>query len=180
MKRAAVLSGERGAGKTTLCMSLAEKLRNVGGIACPAVFDPAGDKTGFHCVCLHSGERWELGSVDGSANCGDATRRTGTGKYLFDEAGISKSLACIRESLEKRNWITLIDEIGPLEIEQGEGFAPVLPLLPKAGDLLLVVRPLLIEEIGDYLRNHQSKVFQLTVENRATLIDEIIRFFAGS
>jgi nucleoside-triphosphatase THEP1 len=190
-RRAALLTGERGAGKTTLCLSLAAELPGVRGIACPAVFDAKGNKTGFRCVCLQSGEGWELGSLKcGGAAAenhtpGDGCRGTGsagaanpqTGKYSFNRAGIQRGIDCIRDSLKGSGSVTVIDEIGPLELLQKEGFAAVLPLLREAGDLLLVVRSAFVEEVLPYINGHQSRIYDLTETNRVALKGEISRFF---
>lgn len=171
--RAAILSGERGAGKTTLCLLLAEKLLGAGGIVCPAVFDRQGKKTGFRCLCLQSRVSWRLGTVSSAA----ASAGLHTGKFTLSPTGVDKAITCIHASLLARNGITVIDEIGPLELEQGSGFAAVLPLLEAAGDLLLVVRSRLVEEVLSYVRTHRTRVFHVTEANRAALADEVAGFF---
>ena len=259
--RAALLSGERGSGKTTLCMRLAGELRDVGGIVSPAVFDGEGIKTGFRCVCLQSCEEWDLGSVkpgfervDGPRNlrqngetpvvrtaAGEIAEQTGargpatqtnaasasgpagqtnaasasgvagsaatdlpdgrlqgpgthgsgfqtnagahgpgnqeTGKFAFSQSGIHMAIGCIRGSLESKSGVTCIDEIGPLELLKGGGFAPVLPLLTGAGDLLIVVRAALVDLVLQYVDGHRWCHFDLTKKNRDTIGADIISFF---
>ena len=209
MKKAVLLSGERGAGKTTLCVHLAEALPDVGGIVCPAIFNSEGNKTGIRCVSLNSGESWELAGVKpeffaAGADCGgradgeapaDGRGLTGNpeglaenvsenryvqiGKYRFSEVGIQRGLKCILRSLRRRTGITIIDEIGPLEF-QGGGFAPAMQLLREAGDLLIVVRPSLLKAVSAYVSDHQLQTFNLTLDNRMSLRQEVQRFFVES
>ncbi len=65
--------------------------------------------------------------------------------------------------------VVVIDEIGPLELDRGEGLAPVLPLLAAAGDLLLVARPSLVDRIEALVPRHERAVLVVTPENRAAL-----------
>lgn len=203
--RAVLLSGARGSGKSTLCLRLAQELKCVGGIICPGIFDATGEKVGFTGLCLQSGESWELGRVThdsegagppavrtaGGVSCGyrapggsrgnthDEGRHR-IGKYLLSEAGVQKSIDCIRASLERPGGITIIDEIGPLELEKGGGFAPVLGLLDGAGDLVIVVRAELFEAVAALVQHHDRRRFDLTVENREALRDDIASFLARS
>ncbi len=176
VRKAVLLSGERGAGKTTLCLKLAAELPGAGGVVCPALFDGDGNKTGFTCVSIGSGESWELGAVklkEAGGEAGQSTR-----KYHFSENGIVRGIACIRESLERDGGTTFIDEIGPLELSGG-GFAPVLPLLASASNLIIVIRPALVDEVTPFLTGHRVSVFSLTKVNREELKDEIIAFLEG-
>lgn len=72
----------------------------------------------------------------------------------------------------------VIDEIGPLELELGQGLAPVLPLLATAGHLLLVVRPLLADAVGALVPRHVRTVVEVTPDNRTTLAAAIDGKFA--
>jgi nucleoside-triphosphatase THEP1 len=65
--------------------------------------------------------------------------------------------------------VIVIDEIGSLELERGEGLAPVLPLLADAGDLLLVVRPELVARVEELVLRHARGVVLVTPENREVL-----------
>ncbi|HQL39217.1 MAG TPA: nucleoside-triphosphatase, partial [Anaerolineaceae bacterium] len=61
--RIVIITGGRGAGKTRLCLRLAERARaygwRVAGAACPAVVQ-AGEKTGIVVQDLRSGETRRL------------------------------------------------------------------------------------------------------------------------
>jgi nucleoside-triphosphatase THEP1 len=185
-RRAAIISGVRGAGKTTLCLKLADAIGAIGdaavgvtaagGIVCPAVFDGDGNKIGFRCVSLGSGESWELGLTKGDKD-EPGEKKNATEKYIFSANGIELAIAALRESLAKEGELTVIDEIGPLELRQGGGIAPILTLLETAGNLIVVVRPELIDEVVGLIPYHESRVFKVSENNRESLVAEICRFF---
>lgn len=174
VRRAVILSGERGTGKTTLCLGLARRIGDAGGIVSPALFDDQGGKIGFECLAARSGVRWELGRVKPEAATGTKNENS-TGKFLFDNTGIRRAIDLIVESIGRGDGLTLIDEIGPLEL-RGAGFAPILPLLAGAPDLILVVRPSLVDEVLTFVPDHSTRVFYLTSLNRETIDREITAF----
>jgi nucleoside-triphosphatase THEP1 len=82
----------------------------------------------------------------------------------------------------------MIDEIGPLELEQGGGFAPILDLLPleekaspdaKTTHTLIVVRPALLDQLRLRLRGIECTVFSVTEENRDELPLRIVEELWG-
>jgi nucleoside-triphosphatase THEP1 len=82
----------------------------------------------------------------------------------------------------------MVDEIGPLELEQGEGFAPILELLPleekaspdaKTTHTLIVVRPTLLDRLRLRLRGIECTVFGVTEENRDELPLRIVEELWG-
>jgi nucleoside-triphosphatase THEP1 len=133
--RAAILTGERGSGKTTLCLELARGRPELVGIVSPAILDASGNKVGFSALCLQTGEQWELGRSDIELD------GPHYGKYSFSAEGFTRAIRCLQDALELRGRIVVLDEIGPLEMELHGGFTPALPLLEKAGRLLVVTRP---------------------------------------
>jgi len=155
-----LLTGGRGAGKTTLCLRLAAAFPGrFAGLACPALFGAEGRKVGFLARDLRTGEEWELGRSDRDL---DGPR---TARFSFSRGGLDRAVSVLRLALEDGGRIAVIDEIGPLELRQGLGFAPVLPLLAGAGDLLVVVRPELVGEIAALLPRHRAETIVLTEGN---------------
>ena len=140
---------------------------------------------GFSCSCLATGTTWELGRTDhdvGDPRIGDpriGDPRNGDpriGKYTLSNDGIRRALACIEASLAVDEAVTVIDEIGPLELKLEKGFAPVLPRLRDFGDLFLVVRPELVSALVAYVPDHFTRVFPLSIENRQSLAGDIESF----
>lgn len=135
------LTAPRGAGKTTICAEFVVQIReagsSVGGFICPAVFED-GVKTGIDLLNLSNGERRRLGMR--SSNEGKAT----IGDWKLDEDVIAWGNQILAEI--KDEDITIIDELGPLELEEGYGFQEGLRLLDEGHyrSALVVVRPALL------------------------------------
>jgi nucleoside-triphosphatase THEP1 len=182
--RAVILTGERGAGKTTMCLALAALSPRYRGLVSPPLVDGAGNRVGFAARCLATGEEWVLGRSDADL---DGPR---LGKFSFSSAGIARAVQCLRRVLALSvdggeagsggdadpRQVVVVDEIGPLELEHGEGFAPVLPLLAAAGHLVLVVRPSLTDAIAALVPRHEREVVTLTRQRRrfpASSIDDL-------
>jgi nucleoside-triphosphatase THEP1 len=169
--RAVILTGERGAGKTTLCLDLARKHPRFRGIVSPAIYDAEGRKVGFSCLCLATGEKWDLGRSDSDL---DGPRY---GKYCFSARGLARAIACAEAALAQPGGVTVIDEIGPLELENGGGLAPLLGRLGAAGDLLVVTRPRFAGLLRAALPVHQVEEFTLKMEDRAGAARGILGLF---
>jgi len=80
-------------------------------------------KVGFEAVDVGSGERWPLAHTD---------QKTGgprVGPYNFDPAALARALKVLERAISAGCDLFMMDEIGPLELEQGKGFAPILDLI---------------------------------------------------
>jgi nucleoside-triphosphatase THEP1 len=173
-RRAAILTAERGVGKTTLCLELARAHPGFRGIVSPAILDSEGRKVGFSCLCLETGDRWELGRAD--------IRLEGPlyGKYSFSADGLARAVACAQWAIVQPGGVTVIDEIGPLELERGAGFAPLLDMLASAGDLLLVTRPRFASLLSRLLQGHMCEQFLLSREMRLSLGTRVAEFLGSA
>jgi nucleoside-triphosphatase THEP1 len=169
--RALILTGERESGKTTLCLALAASSPRFVGIVSVPVVDDGGARVGFAARSLATGEEWVLGRSD--ADLGGPRY----GRFSFSSGGIARAVDCLRGILtssgggaaQSTGSVVVIDEIGPLEVDRGEGLAPVLPLLAGAGDLVLVARPSLVDRIEALVPRHRREVLVVTPENRDAL-----------
>lgn len=171
LPRAALLTGERGVGKTGLCLGLAGGQSLFAGLVSPALFDGEGRKVGFSARCLATGEQWDLGRSD--ISLGGPVY----GKHSFSVEGIARAVRCLREALVRRDAIVIMDEIGPLEMQRGAGFSAILPLLAGSGDLLLVTRPRLVARVAGFVPDHRTEVFPLTPDTREAVASQILEFF---
>lgn len=171
-RRAVILTGERGVGKTTLCLEMARGRPGFAGIVSPAIVDSAGTKVGFSALCLQTGERWELGRSD--ADLGGPRY----GKYSFSAEGFARAIECLERALQLPDRIVVLDEIGPLEMQQKAGFAPILPLLRDAGRLLLVTRLEYCAALAGLLRLHEKEQVDMTSAGASAAGDAISRFLA--
>jgi len=139
-------------------------------------------KVGFEAVDVGSGERWPLAHTD---------QKMGgprVGPYSFDPAALARALRVLRRAISTGCDLLMVDEIGPLELEQGKGFAPILDLLPVEGPThtLIVVRPALLDLLLLRLRGAVRRscrtgftVFSVTEENRDELPLQIVETLWG-
>jgi len=178
----ALLFGDRGLGKTCICervVHLAQKRgRRLGGCLSRALFDEQGIKVGIRVLDLYSGvERVLAGPLGQFAG-------PSVGRFSMDGDALSWALGQMRAALDAGVDLLIVDEIGPLELFQGQGFAPVLEWLaahPKQ-DALLVVRPELLDELHRRLsRAGLAPIFRYHAvpENRDALPEELVRLFWG-
>ena len=136
-----LLSGSSGAGKTTCCAEIVTQVRaagmSVGGLLCPGIFEN-GKKVGIDQVDIRTGQRQRLGTR------GDKARVNTVGCWQMDEGVLGWGNAVIARL--KAEDLIVIDELGPLELEEGNGYQEALRLLDeKRYQLaLVVVRPALL------------------------------------
>ncbi len=170
-----LLAAERGAGKTTACLRLVDLARGagltVGGIVAPARYDVAGAKVGIDVVDVAGGERRALAAVEH-----DPARAT-VGQYRFDPAVEVWALAILLAAIDRPLDVAIIDEIGPLELLQGEGYAPILERLPAAScrSAIIPVRASLADTLADRLRALSPTTIPLTHSNRDELPEALLR-----
>jgi nucleoside-triphosphatase THEP1 len=134
-----VLTGPSGSGKSTICRFVADEARRrripAGGVTTASRMAD-GVRVGLDAVDVASGARVPLAELD---------RPTGghvTGRWHFHEPAFAAGL----------NWcdrtpstaLLVVDELGPLELLDGRGWAPVVPgLATRLGPVLVAVRPAL-------------------------------------
>ena len=170
VRRAVILSGVRGSGKTTLCMELARSCSDYAGIVCPNLLDAQGRETGKSALCLSSGQSWQIARSD--------TELEGprVGRFSFSAKGMERAADCIRAAIRMPDRICVIDEVGPLELDRDMGLAPVLPQFSSAGRLLIVVRPGLEERISALIPRHERRSIVLDADMRGGAAREIDSF----
>jgi len=161
-----LLSGERGVGKSTACHKLVERVRRahrtVGGVIGDAQFNVAGVKIGVELLDLTSGERRQQASA--IADLGG--RRVG--RYSMDDAVLAWAAEIVLQAIVSNLDLVIVDEIGPLELSEGGGFAGALPALlaRPAQDAVLVVRPELSADLAARLEALAPRLYTLTLTNR--------------
>lgn len=153
-----LISGDRQVGKTTWCISVASHAKaiglSVGGLISPAVFS-GGEKIGFDLIDLQSSERRCFGTVDHSH-----PDWYNLGKWSIDPQVIT--WANERLKLSQGCDLLILDEVGPLEFDQNQGFQEGMRLvdehLIKAA--FIVVRPELLPVAQK--RWQQTRVIEIT------------------
>jgi nucleoside-triphosphatase THEP1 len=141
--RLILVSGPSGSGKTRWCQALAEQANSrgihAGGLISPAVFK-GNHKVGIDMLDLGSGARRRLAVARG---------KTGedliTGKWHFDNQTLDWGNEILAHSGACPLFI--LDELGPLEFEQGVGLTNGIELITARQYQLacVVVRPSLLE-----------------------------------
>ncbi len=139
-----IVTGEVGAGKTTWCQGWIKYVRarqvTVCGLLSPARFED-GHKTGIRLVNLATAEERLLAWL----RAGEDTTGVATQRWQFDPAVLAWGDTILR-AIEHTD-VLVIDELGPLELERGEGWVSALALLDSSRHYdmaCVVVRPALV------------------------------------
>ena len=156
-----ILTAEKQTGKTTLLQQFCKDNNDVAGILTPIV----NCKRVFYNIA--GKEYFEM-----EANKAEA--QLVIGKYIFSAAGFKKANDMLTQE-SKRNDINylIIDEIGPLETKYQQGFYTTLITLLKSSfnyNLLLVVRPSLIEEALSYTAVNKQESIVMTLQEMSAYL----------
>ena len=155
--RILVVTGPRGVGKTTVCRKTVE-LAQAAGHSCAGLLTvrAAGDRRTV--LDVSTGSRRELTTTSGVRQ----------GRYVFDPQTLTWARDVLAHALPCD--LLVVDELGPLEIHRGEGWAEAVDLLRSGsfGLALAVVRPELVDEVRPRLSS-KAPVVTVTLENRDRL-----------
>ncbi|HKJ26872.1 MAG TPA: nucleoside-triphosphatase [Anaerolineales bacterium] len=137
-----IITGARGAGKTSLCQSLVSQVRamgiSLGGVLSAAKM--AGDqKVGFILEDLKTGEQQLLGMREASQ-----THMLAVGCWYFDPDVLAWGNECLQSAAGSD--VVIFDECGFLELDHGAGFQSGLALIDSQEYSIgvVVVRPSLM------------------------------------
>lgn len=142
-----LITGTSGSGKTTWCEALVDQARQTGirpaGLLSPPVVE-GGRKTGIDLLDLKSKERRRLAwqrSSETAVQSGPATVG-----WLFDSHVLAWGDRLLHELASRPQDLLVLDEIGPLELERGQGWQSGIRLIDRRGYRLacVVVRPSLL------------------------------------
>jgi nucleoside-triphosphatase len=168
----ALLSGPIGVGKTTVCLRVIEAARraglSVGGFLTPAILDKSKARIGIAIVDLATGERRLL------ARLGAYPEGLRLGKYTFESQSLEWGKAILQQG--RSADLLVIDEIGRLELERGEGFVGALDILAEgaARRSLTIVRETLLPALYARLPQVSFVEFRVNEQNRSALAEEIV------
>jgi len=143
-----LVSGWRGVGKTTALLTVRAAALDVGlsvgGFLSVARTGARGEKNGIDLMDAATGAVVPLATVGGDG----AVR---TGHYTFNPAALDAGLRFADAG--QAADVFFVDELGPLELERGAGWAAVIPLITARayGAALVVVRPELIDRAREQL-----------------------------
>ncbi len=178
-----LISGERRVGKTTILLQVraaAIRLR-VGGFLSVARFE-GGEKTGIDLMDAATEEIIPLAAVEsnGTKINTDEHRlkvEVKTGHYRFNPAALAAGLryAAAGQGAD----VFFVDELGPLELVRGEGWAAVIRMIRARdfGAALVVVRPELIEMAREQISlPPETAVATVTEDNRAAVAAALVHW----
>jgi nucleoside-triphosphatase THEP1 len=166
MNEVLLLTGERGVGKTCLCQRVVKEACERGltcaGVVSPAVFED-GEKAGVTLVDVATGEYRPLAVAD------DLQGEVRWGKYRFVPEALDWGTKVLRVATPCD--LLVVDELGPLELEAGQGLVVALDVLNAGGFsmALVVVRPELVGKLKERLGDHVAQVLEVTLANREQL-----------
>lgn len=159
------VTGMPGSGKSTLVMSVAEKLGvKYAGLVTPDI-RKGKRRTGFKMVDLQSGKEIVMASVD--------FKGKGIGRYGVDIEGIDKMVENLKKTIENPEVkLIVIDEIGPMEMLSGVFRDFVQKVMESEKDVLAVVQMRHVDRFREF-----GKVFVLGEGNREEAGREILEEF---
>jgi nucleoside-triphosphatase THEP1 len=164
-----LLTGERGIGKTTVCSALrdfiARRGLRCGGFLTRRDLDDSG------ATCGLSLEEAATGVCRRLAATREDLGGPRVGPFSMDPAMLALGEQLARSAFDRNLDLVFLDEIGPLELAQGLGFAPAIPLIadhPRAA-VIVVLRPTLVEAAARQFAPRIARVEVVTRENRDLL-----------
>jgi len=169
-----LVSGDRGAGKTTLCLKAVEALQKrgvrCGGVLCPKLLDGDGKVLGIEVLDLGESPppRRVLARTD--------RRLDGpcTGAYHFSAEGFRFGQEALARGAAGADTL-VADELGPLEM-RGQGFVNLLELALDASIRLMIisVRPSLVEEVRQRLKGFRVVLVRVDAASRERAERELL------
>lgn len=161
----AVVTGGRGAGKTSYCQRAIHAWRAAGrtvdGLLCPGRFEQ-GEKNGFFALHLRTQEsRLVASAIPGELN------GIQLGPWTFDERVFAWGNRCLQQA--DGVDLLVVDELGPLEFNRQAGWVASFELLErkKYRLALVVIRPECIAAFSELGFTFQIQQITPPQENRS-------------
>lgn len=179
-----VVSGSRGAGKTTLILGLARALGasglRVGGIASPLERGRDGRPLAIDALDLGTGERRRLATrgAEGDAAVPAEGAEGREGRPLsFSAETFAWAEERFRAAARGDFGLVALDEIGPIEVDEGRGFFPLVGLVTAVAGptrrFILTVRESRASKLLAFLGKDKACFLRIDDGNRNELPDMI-------
>jgi nucleoside-triphosphatase THEP1 len=163
--RIVILTGERNVGKTNVCRG-AVALSQDRGYTCEGLLTASRSDGVRDVLDVRSGRVRRLTVDPGGPHSNSAVVQ---GRFRFDP----ETVAWGNDVLARVSTchLLVVDELGPLEIERGEGWQKAFDVLQDDGFslALVVVRPELLEQISHRLPARATTVLTVNTHNRDDL-----------
>lgn len=166
-----LITGEPGTGKSTLALRVLEDVRSrplkIHGVLTAGRF-AGGCKVGLAVTNVDSGEVRSLASLGGGPGA------LQTSRWRFHARGVAWGAAVIARAAPCD--LLVIDELGPLELERGEGWRVGLDVLHQGAyrAALVVVRSALVERFRELIPSEAVLAFTVTSENRDLVASQVV------
>lgn len=171
-----LLTGPVHEGKTTACWKAIPGIRSadfkVAGFISPPLLNAEGRKVGIEMMDLTTGTHQTFARVR------EANEKTTIGVYHISDEAIEWARRVLAAALlANTDWL-VIDEIGPLELHQGAGFAFALPALAdplRVPNGIVIVREALVQELSERLGRTDIVIVRVTVQNRGQISAQLVK-----
>ncbi len=171
-----IVTGERGQGKTTWTRNVTDSLKKmnfrISGFLSPGVHNNE-ERTGFNILDLKTSAETELCTIHPYAD------RFRYGKYYFNPEGLAKGNEILRPENVEGNDLVVIDEIGPVELND-EGWAYSVNRLINYGRIpqLWVVRQSLVENVIKKWIKGDIYIFNINEDSPASGAEKIMEIIS--
>lgn len=184
-----LLTGAVHEGKTTACWKAIPGIRSAGlkvaGFISPPLLDAGGAKVGIEMIDLTTGQHQTFARVVEAAHLGcarSAAEEPGApatvGVYQTSEEAVDWARRVLAAAmLANADWIA-IDEIGPLELHEGRGFAFALQPLAdpiRVPNAIVIIRATLADELAERLGRTDVVRVHLTGGNRSQIPARLVK-----
>ena len=162
-----VLTGKPGSGKTSVCLKILENC-NLRMLSPGGVLTPANSDGSRHIINVYTRKSIPFCRLE------PFPEGPAVGKFFFSKRAFDFGIKAVSRSLDKRNALTFIDELGPLEL-YGSGFADIFPKLntSEIKNLLLVIRSSILDKMVRKF-DFTFSIVENTIKNRDRLAKQII------
>lgn len=145
-----ILTGNIQTGKTTALLNWCKQLNDVSGLATPIL----NGKRCFYNIL--TAESFAMEATENEINT------LAIGRFVFSQAAFDTANAILLQAIESQYIV--VDEIGPLELQQKGLYKSIEFLLKEnKNNLLLVVRKKLVESVIEFFKLQQVSI--LTVDD---------------
>lgn len=176
-----LLTGPVHEGKTTACWKAVAGIRAAGfkiaGFISPPLLNAAGTKVGIEMMDLTTGKHQIFARIV------ETGEKATVGVYRMAEDAAEWARRVLATALlANTDWL-VIDEIGPLELHDGSGFAFALGPLSdplRTPNAIVIVREALVTELAERLGRTDIVLVRVTAETRAQVPAKLVKLASSA
>ncbi len=173
-----IVTGERGAGKSTLCRRVAIKASEAGLVVSGMVTEDIGEDGTRRVSDLRTGENRHFGTQSKVAPDRESASPVGfdplTPSWMYDAGVFAWGNSVLAHSTPCD--LLVVDELGPLEILGDRGWFMAFEILRRCqyGTALVVCRPTLVVDLKARLGRVEALVYEVRPELREGLAESLL------